>query len=84
MNLNQVTVQSTDISESIKFYTDLGLVLIVEDKHYARFECPMGDSTFSVDIADQNQVSNTVVYFEVVNLKETVANLKVKGLEFIK
>ena len=49
MNLNQVTVPSTDMRRSIDFYRRLGLVLIVEDlPSYARFECPEGDATFSV------------------------------------
>jgi catechol 2,3-dioxygenase-like lactoylglutathione lyase family enzyme len=49
MNLNQVTVPSTDVRRSIDFYQSLGLMLIVENlPSYARFECPEGDATFSV------------------------------------
>jgi len=50
MNLNQVTLHSSDIARSIEFYRRLGLKLIVEAlPRYARFECPDGDSTFSVE-----------------------------------
>jgi catechol 2,3-dioxygenase-like lactoylglutathione lyase family enzyme len=49
MNLNQVTVPSLDLTKSIPFYKKLGLKLIVEAlPHYARFECPNGNSTFSI------------------------------------
>ena len=43
MNLNQVTVSSSDVAASILFYRRLGLILIVEDlPKYARFCCPAG------------------------------------------
>ena len=66
MNLNQVTVPSTDVRRSIDFYQRLGLVLIVEDlPSYARFECPEGDATFSVHQTGQPSGSpGVVVYFE--------------------
>lgn len=49
MNLNQVTIPSLDLSKSVPFYQQLGLKLIVESQpHYARFECPDGNSTFSI------------------------------------
>ena len=83
MDLNQVTVQSLDIPESVRFYTALGLRLIVESPHYARFECPDGSSTFSVHLTDHARLSNTVVYFEVGNLEQTVAILKAGGMQFL-
>lgn len=82
MNLNQVTVQSLDVPESIRFYTRLGLRLIVQSPHYARFECPVGDATFSVHLTDQARLSNTVVYFEVDDLPQAVATLESAGLRF--
>jgi len=82
MDLNQVTVPSCDISESIRFYTALGLRLIVESPHYARFECPAGNATFSVHLVDEFRLSNTVVYFEVSKLEQTVAALEAKGMQF--
>src|SRR5690625_924343 len=49
MRLNQVTVGSTDIDRSERFYRLLGLRLIVKTDDYLRFECTAGDSTFSVE-----------------------------------
>jgi catechol 2,3-dioxygenase-like lactoylglutathione lyase family enzyme len=49
MNLNQITVPSLDLTKSIPFYEKFGLKLIVKSlPHYARFECPSGNSTFSI------------------------------------
>ena len=84
MNLNQVTVPSLDIPESIRFYTDLGLTLIVDSPHYARFECPDGDATFSVHLTEHAGHTGTVVYFEVGDLRATVAKLKSMGYQFSK
>lgn len=82
MDLNQVTVQSLSIPESIQFYTALGLTLIVNTPHYARFECPLGNSTFSVHLTEQAASSNALIYFEVSDLEQTVAALKAQGLQF--
>lgn len=84
MNLNQVTVPAFDIPESIAFYQALGLRLIVESDHYARFECPEGDATFSVHLAETAGPSSTLVYFEVEDLVGTVASLKARGFKFEK
>lgn len=49
MNLNQITIPSLDLEQSIPFYETLGLQLIVKAlPHYARFECSNGDATFSI------------------------------------
>ena len=83
MNLNQVTVFSTDVARAIEFYTTLGLRLIVEDlPKYARFECPEGPSTFSVHAAEHVPPSDTVVYFECAELDETVGSLRERGIVF--
>jgi predicted enzyme related to lactoylglutathione lyase len=82
MDLNQVTVGSVNIIESINFYELLGLKLIVEDVHYARFELPHGNATFSVHLTEEPKVSNTVIYFEVSDVVETVLKLKAKGVVF--
>jgi predicted enzyme related to lactoylglutathione lyase len=83
VNLNQVTVASTDVARSIAFYQTLGLRLIVESlPKYARFECPAGDSTFSVHIADGVPPSPTVIYFECDDLDKTVASLQRLGVSF--
>ena len=83
MNLNQVTVASTDVACAIEFYTKLGLKLIVNSPpKYARFECPEGQSSFSVHNVEQFVPSQTVVYFECAHLDETVARLQQVGLSF--
>ena len=84
MNLNQVTVPSSDVPRSIEFYRRLGLILIVEDlPKYARFECPDGESTFSVEKQSGRIGENgPVVYFECEDLDATVARLKAGGIVF--
>lgn len=83
MNLNQVTVAATDIPRSLAFYQTLGLKLIVSAAHYARFECPDGDATFSIHAADSMPpAGGTVIYFECAELDAQVAALQSKGVEF--
>jgi len=83
MNLNQVTVASTDVARAIEFYSKLGLKLIVKSPpKYARFECPEGQSTFSVHNVEQFVPSETVVYFECAHLDETVGKLQQLGISF--
>ena len=84
MNLNQVTVRVKDIEKSIIFYELLGLRLIVKSPHYARFECPDGDATFSISLSDvqNSNINGTVIYFEILNLDEKVSQLIDKGIEF--
>jgi catechol 2,3-dioxygenase-like lactoylglutathione lyase family enzyme len=83
MNLNQVTVAVTDVERSIQFYETLGLTLIVRSlPHYARFECPIGDATFSLHQDAASTGSNAWVYFEVSNLDEYVGQLIAKGILF--
>lgn len=84
MNLNQITVPSIDLSKSIPFYQKLGLKLIVESlPHYARFECPNGDSTFSIHQVEMLPKGDGIyVYFECEDLDEYVDELSNKGLIF--
>jgi catechol 2,3-dioxygenase-like lactoylglutathione lyase family enzyme len=86
MNLNQVTVPVSDIETSIVFYEKLGLKLIVVDLfHYARFECPDGDATFSIhQVLDIQKESSFWLYFEVQNLDDYVQELLNKGIKFDK
>jgi catechol 2,3-dioxygenase-like lactoylglutathione lyase family enzyme len=84
MNLNQITVPVKDVEQSITFYEALGLKLIVKAlPHYARFECPTGDATFSLH-QSQNEVKGEGiwVYFELENVDECVHNLIKKGIVF--
>ena len=66
MNLNQVTVPSTDVEVSAEFYRRLGLRQIVATSaDYARFECPDGESTFSIHRVERvGPGPGVVVYFE--------------------
>lgn len=84
MNLNQITIPSLDLTKSIPFYEKLGLNLIVEAlPHYARFECPDGDATFSIHQVETLPKGNGVyVYFECANLDEDVQKLVEKGIQF--
>ena len=83
MDLNQVTVPCTNYEASIEFYKKLGMLQIVDaPPRYARFETSTG-ATFSIHEAELDACSaNTVVYFEVEDLKETVRLLREQGLEF--
>ena len=84
MNLNQVTVPSLDLSRSVPFYQTLGLRLIVESlPHYARFECPNGEATFSIHQVNQLPSGDGVyVYFEVEDLDRHVDRLVKQGIPF--
>ena len=83
MRLDQVTVGSTDLGRSEAFYRALGLEFIVKDDHYLRFACPVGDSTFSVELVgavpDDEQV---VVYFESDDVDGDYRRLRSGGIEF--
>lgn len=81
MNLNQVTLPSQDIPASVAFYRVMGLRQIVDSPHYARFECPQGEATFSVHLAD-HPATGATVYFECDALDATVAELQARGLRF--
>lgn len=63
MRLNQVMVSARDLDASVAFYRTLGLRLIVRSEDYARFECPDGESTFSLHLEPNARgVSETLVY----------------------
>lgn len=50
---------------------------------YARFECPDGDSTFSLHHVESAAAdTGVVVYFECAQLDETVAGLQQAGYAF--
>ncbi len=84
MNLNQVTVPSLDLTKSVPFYERLGLKLIVHSTpDYARFECPEGDSTFSIHkVKKLPEGEGICVYFECADLDEHVKLLVEKGIVF--
>ena len=84
MNLNQVTVPTTNLDRAIAFYKKLGLKLIVHTRtYYARFECPDGDSTFSLHLVESMPTNGgIVIYFENENLDEQVQKLTEEGIVF--
>lgn len=84
MNLNQVTIYTDKPYETAEFYQKLGLKLIVDSlPRYARLLCPDGDSTLSVQTAENvSEQSNIVLYFECEDLDARVAELKNLGFEF--
>ena len=84
MNLNQVTIPSVDLYKACEFYKTLGLKLIVDAlPRYVRFECPDGDTTFSIHLVDELPKGDGItLYFENEMLDEVVANLVDKGIQF--
>jgi len=84
MNLNQVTIRSAKVSETVEFYQKLGLKLIVDScPRYARLVCPDGDATLSVHAAETHPLASSIVlYFECADLDEKVAELKNSGIKF--
>ncbi len=84
MNLNQITLPSTDVARGAAFYRALGFRQIVENlPDYARFECPVGSATFSLHRVDTLVPgSGVVVYFECEDLDATVARLQRQRIVF--
>jgi hydroxymethylpyrimidine/phosphomethylpyrimidine kinase len=84
MRLNQVTAGATDYAASVAFYKVLGLRQIVDSPpHYARFELPEGDSTFSIHLVDGPCGQEfPLIYFETHNLDAEAARLKAQGIAF--
>jgi catechol 2,3-dioxygenase-like lactoylglutathione lyase family enzyme len=84
MNLNQVTVPALNVAQSVTFYQQLGLRLIVAAlPRYARFACTAGDATFSIhQVASLPRGEGITVYFEHEQLDAWVAALQAKGIAF--
>ena len=84
MNLNQITIPSLDLSLSVPFYEKLGLKLIVGAlPHYARFECPDGNSTFSIHQTNNLPKGEGIyIYFECKDLDQHVEKLVEQGVVF--
>lgn len=70
------------MAQAVSFYQQLGMLLIVDTPHYARFECPEGEATFSLSLETEAMVHGTVIYFECQALDQWVAALKKTGIEF--
>jgi len=84
MNLNQITLPVKNIKSATEFYRKLGFTQIVDTPHYARFECPEGDATFSLSLNDGVFNNGATIYFEHEKLDEWVVDLESKGIDFIK
>lgn len=84
MDLNQVTVYTPDVERSAEFYRLLGLIPIVDSSpRYMRFECPGGDSTFSLHYTETAEPGNPLVlYFECEDLDAKVTELQGVGVQF--
>ena len=84
MRLNQVTAPCRDLDASIAFYRLFGLKLIVKSPHYARFELPEGDATFSLHVTDGAIPTAHAphLYFECADVDAEVARLKMAGAVF--
>lgn len=84
MDLNQVTLPSTDLARSVAFYRALGFTHIVSNlPFYARFECPIGGSTFSLhQVVSIPEQSGVIVYFECADLDGTFRQLNERGFTF--
>ena len=84
MKLNQITVPTLDVERSIAFYKKIGLQIIVEAlPHYARFEVPEGEATFSLHLVEEMPKGEGIyVYFESDRLDAWVEELIAKGIEF--
>jgi len=82
MNLNQVTLPVSDMANATEFYLLLGFTQIVDTPHYARFECPEGNSTFSLSLDNNHYENGAVIYFEHEALDQWVEALGTKGIKF--
>lgn len=84
MNLNQVTLPAIDLDASVRFYETLGLRLIVHaPPRYARFECPDGTSTLSVELATAAAGSpGAVIYLECADVDAEYLRLRRAGVSF--
>ena len=84
MQLNQVTLPSSDLALGVAFYQQLGLRLIVDAQpRYARLECPDGGSTLSLHLTEALPVgAGIVLYFECADLDARVADLQTHGIDF--
>jgi catechol 2,3-dioxygenase-like lactoylglutathione lyase family enzyme len=84
MNLNHVTLIVTELQRSIDFYRTLGLVPIVyAPPRYARFVCPQGDATLSIEVTGEAVLAARIqLYFECDALDQRVEQLRTAGLVF--
>lgn len=81
VRLNQVTIGAVDLSKSEAFYKILGLRLIVKADHYLRFECPGGDSTYSIErVETVPRDEQVTIYFESEDVDGLCDRLVAEGI----
>lgn len=82
MAMNQITLPSTRIDESVPFYEALGLKLIVDSApRYVRFEAPDGATLSLHQVESIPDETGVTVYFEIPNLDQFVEELRQAGLD---
>lgn len=82
MDLNQVTLPVDNMDAACQFYRTLGFTQIVDTPHYARFECPEGNATFSLSLETPPINNGAVIYFEHEQLDDWVTELEARGIVF--
>ncbi|MCG7541546.1 VOC family protein [Pseudoalteromonas sp. CO348] len=82
MDLNQVTLPVDNMDAACQFYRTLGFTQIVDTPHYARFECPEGNATFSLSLETPPINNGAVIYFEHEQLDKWVSELEARGIIF--
>lgn len=82
MELNQITLPSTDIDRSVDFYRRMGFTQVVDTPHYARFQCRPDGPSFSIHQVDRvPENSGVMVYFETAEVDLEVERLERKGIQ---
>ena len=82
MRLNHVTLSVSDLERSAVFYRSLGLIQIVADEGYARFELPEGDSTLSLESRSGSGPGGVSIHLECDDVDADAAELRARGFEF--
>lgn len=82
MRLNHVTLIVSDLERSKAFYRALGFVPIVDSPpRYARFRCPDGDASLSVEVTGDPPLGARVqLYFECTDVDAAAARVLEAGL----
>ncbi|WP_043931969.1 VOC family protein [Bacillus sp. EB01] len=81
--INQIGVPVKDINRAITFYKELGLPLLFSTDTMAFFDCNGTRILLSLPEKAEYSQSSSVIYFQVVNIKETFEQLTNNGVAFI-
>ncbi len=82
MRLNHVTLIVSDFERSKAFYRALGFVQIVDSPpRYARFRCPDGDATLSIEVTGEPPLGARVqLFFEHEDVDALAERVKEAGI----